>query len=147
MEIDRNGLEVLDEDQCLQLLAGTKVGRVALCLGALPVILPVQYALDGRDPVFRTNRGAKLDSALHREVVCLEADSSDSTYHAGWSVLAIGRAEVVSDPAALERLHRLPLRPWVAGGADYFVRIKTELLSGRRIGIEARRVAEATVTA
>ena len=36
------------ERQCWELLATASVGRLALSLRALPVILPVQYYLDGR---------------------------------------------------------------------------------------------------
>ena len=139
MEIDRNGLEILDEEECLLLLGRVRFGRVAFTHGALPVILPVHFGLLDGDPVFRTSEGAKLDAARHGEVVCLEADSADWTYHAGWSVLAIGRCERLQDPDELARARRLPLRPWTPGGGDEYVRIRAEVLSGRRIGVEARR--------
>ena len=35
MEIDRNGLEVLDRGQCLALLGSAHVGRIGLSSGAL----------------------------------------------------------------------------------------------------------------
>ena len=47
MEIDRAGLEVLDDDACRELLAATRWGRVAISLAALPAILPVRFALEG----------------------------------------------------------------------------------------------------
>lgn len=45
MEIDRNGFEVLDRDQCMALLATATLGRVGLSAGALPTVLPVNFLL------------------------------------------------------------------------------------------------------
>ena len=47
-------------DECLRLLASTTVGRVALTSKALPVILPVNYAVDGDTVVIRTRPGSLL---------------------------------------------------------------------------------------
>jgi nitroimidazol reductase NimA-like FMN-containing flavoprotein (pyridoxamine 5'-phosphate oxidase superfamily) len=40
--------DVLSERECWGLLATASVGRLALSVRALPVIVPVQYYLDGR---------------------------------------------------------------------------------------------------
>ena len=40
--------DALFERDCWELLATVSVGRLALSVRALPVILPVQYYLDGR---------------------------------------------------------------------------------------------------
>jgi hypothetical protein len=40
--------DALSERECWELLATVSVGRLALSVRALPVILPVQYYLDGR---------------------------------------------------------------------------------------------------
>ena len=39
--VDRIGLEVLDRQTCLELLATAPIGRVGLSIEALPVVLPV----------------------------------------------------------------------------------------------------------
>jgi len=39
---------LIPEPECWELLASTSVGRIALSIGALPAILPVQYYLDGQ---------------------------------------------------------------------------------------------------
>ena len=126
------GLEVLEEHECFRLLTSTQFGRVALTVGALPVILPIHYALLDRDPVFRTDPGAKLMAASAGHILCLEADAADPVHHAGWSVLVTGPAEVITDEAELERAKALPLRPWVGRG-DVYVRLKSVLVSGRRV--------------
>ena len=40
--------DALSERECWELLATVSVGRLALSIRALPLILPVQYYLDGR---------------------------------------------------------------------------------------------------
>lgn len=137
------GLESLDEDECLRLLGTVHLGRVALSVGALPAVFPVHFALLGRDPVFRTDAGSKLAAATSGHVVCLEADDVDAESHSGWSVMVIGAAHMMTDPAELARANLLPLRPWVGSG-DAFVRIRSGIMSGRRIsrsppGARARR--------
>jgi uncharacterized protein len=124
MPLTHAGLEVLDEHECFRLLSSTQLGRVALTVGALPVILPVHYALLGHDPVFRTDHGAKLMAASAGNILALEADAADPIDHHGWSVLG--------DGPDLEQAKALPLRPWVGRG-DVFVRLKAVLVSGRRV--------------
>ena len=38
--LDRNGLEVLDAPQCMELLATVKVGRVGVTTDAMPLCFP-----------------------------------------------------------------------------------------------------------
>ena len=132
MDHDHPVLAPLDHDACSRLLAAHRFGRVALCMGALPVVLPVHYALLDGDPVFRTDPGTKMVAASAGHVLCLEIDDADSEAHTGWSVLVTGRAEVLTDPGDLRRAAELPLRPWVGRG-DLFVRIEAALVTGRRI--------------
>lgn len=132
MSVTHVGLEVLDEHECFRLLASTQLGRVALTVGALPVILPVHYALLDHDPVFRTDHGAKLMAASAGNILALEADDADPVNHHGWSVLVTGPAEVLHDGPDLERAKQLPLEPWVGRG-EVFVRVKAVMVSGRRV--------------
>jgi len=130
--LDRNAVAVLDRAECMRLLANGHVGRVGLSIGALPVILPVSYVLDGGRIVFRSSGGTKLDQALRGAVVCFEVDDVDPTHHAGWSVLVTGRSSVVTDAEDLARADALPLRRW-GGDGDHVVEIRIELVSGRHI--------------
>jgi nitroimidazol reductase NimA-like FMN-containing flavoprotein (pyridoxamine 5'-phosphate oxidase superfamily) len=126
-------LEELGREECLRLLGTVAIARVALSVGALPVVLPVNFCLDQGAVVFRTAAGTKLTAACHNTVIALEADSVDPVYQAGWSVLVRGRATEISDPAELARASRLPLRAWAGGKRDHFVRLVPELISGRRL--------------
>ena len=133
MDMDRNGLEVLPREECLSLLRRATIGRVAVSIGALPAVLPVNFTVIGDDIVFRTNPGAKLDAALADNVVAFEADDIDPIYHTGWSVLVQGTAREVVEPGQVAEMRRAPLRAWAGSGRDRFVRIPTNHVSGRRI--------------
>lgn len=133
MVTDRNGLEVLGRSECLRLLAGSSLGRLGLSMGALPIVLPVNYALTDLGIVIRTGDGAKLDAALRNSVVAFEVDDIDLVYHTGWSVVVTGVARDLTDPAELERVAHLPIAHWSPGVADHFVAIPTDVVTGRRL--------------
>src|SRR5213079_2103949 len=103
MEFDRNGLEVLSRDECLRLLATAHIGRIALSIGALPVVLPVNFCMLDDDLVIRTGPGSKLDAATNHAVVAFEVDSFSLFDHSGWSVLVQGVAAEIVDPVLLKR--------------------------------------------
>jgi len=122
----------LDRSQCLALLDGARVGRVVLSVDCIPVALPVNVSLLDDDVVFFTAAGSKLDAAVHGQVVSVEADEVDSMYDTGWSVLVTGIAQVVTDPAEIERA-RPKLRAWAPGPHPFLVRVASTLMSGRRL--------------
>jgi nitroimidazol reductase NimA-like FMN-containing flavoprotein (pyridoxamine 5'-phosphate oxidase superfamily) len=98
------------------------------------VVLPVNYVMDGQDPVFRTARGSKLSAAEGQNVVAFEADDYDERTRSGWSVLVNGRAHAIYEEAEIQRLSRLGLRPWVsAADRPFWIRIHPTSISGRRI--------------
>jgi len=133
MEFDAYGLEVLDRDECIRLLASVPLGRVIFTDRALPAIQPVNFALDGDDVVLRTATGSKLSAAMRSTVVAFEADAFDQDERTGWSVTVIGRARLVDSPEEIHRLSGLPIQQWAPGPRDRFVRIFSQHVSGRRI--------------
>jgi nitroimidazol reductase NimA-like FMN-containing flavoprotein (pyridoxamine 5'-phosphate oxidase superfamily) len=130
MEIDRDGLEVLDRTECLRLLRGTGLGRIAITSGALPVVLPVDYAMDGESIVIDTGRGTTLDFGTTGSVVAFEVDNLHEHGHCGWTVMVTGIAQEVDGPE-LERLSRL-LSDEQGEDDERIIRISSELISGRR---------------
>ena len=107
------------------------LGRVAVSVGALPAIFPVNYAtLDG-DVVFLSGRGTKLTAALRGSVVAFEVDEADRFAHTGWSVTVVGPAHLITDPDERAMASALPLSSWAPGRTDEFVRIEARLVSGR----------------
>jgi hypothetical protein len=132
------GLELLDDAECLRLLGTEPIGRLGLSAGALPVVLPINFTLDGRRLVFASEPGLKLDAARQRAVACMEVDGFDRFAHTGWSVLATGRLAEIDDPDQREIAATLPLSPWALSGATrHYIELGVELLSGRRIGPRA----------
>ncbi len=75
-------------------------------------------------------------------VVAFEIDDYDIDAGAGWPVVAVGRARRVTDPREITMLEGLPLRTGAPGERDTFIRVRPELITGRRIG----NAAEAIVT-
>ena len=133
MQFDRSGLEILGPGECRDLLRHAEVGRIVFTHNALPAIQPVNYVLDGEDIVFRTSRTSRLATAASGAIVAFEIDAFDAGARTGWSVVAIGPARRVSAPGEIAALERLDLRAWAPGQRDQFVRLRPEMLSGRRI--------------
>jgi nitroimidazol reductase NimA-like FMN-containing flavoprotein (pyridoxamine 5'-phosphate oxidase superfamily) len=132
MEYDRNGMAVLDRAECLRRLGPGGVGRVAVTVGALPAIFPVNFAMLDDDVVFTTTGGTKLAAAARAAVVAFEVDAFDVASRRGWSVMVVGPSEQITDIVALARASRLPLARWTGGEqAEAFVRIRAEIVSGR----------------
>ena len=132
-------LRTLDADQCRALLVThrPRLGRLAFVDGEWPIVLPVNFALDGDIVYFRTAAGSKLDAAVRRDRVAFQLDHVDEVWEEGWSVLAFGRLRVVDDPEELARARRLPLRPWAGGDKPHYLRLEMLSLSGRCIAFSA----------
>lgn len=128
----RTGLEELDRDECLRLLAGSPLGRLGVVIDGQPLVFPVNFTLDGDAIVLRTDAGTKLHAA-RRAPLAFECDGIDRAYHTGWSVLALGKAEEVTHPVEVAHLERLPLAPWCAVAKPVWLRIRPKTLTGRRI--------------
>jgi nitroimidazol reductase NimA-like FMN-containing flavoprotein (pyridoxamine 5'-phosphate oxidase superfamily) len=125
-------LETIARDDCVHLLTAHGLGRLAIVVRDQPLILPVNYAMDGERVVFRTDPGTKLYGAAGQRVA-FEIDGFDRMYHEGWSVVVIGTAEVVCDQSEHARLQRLPIGPWGPGPKAHWVRIGAGAITGRRI--------------
>lgn len=127
------GLELLEEGEARRLLYHSRVGRVGLTVGGLPAILPVNYVMLDESIVFRSSPGSKLSAAAGGDVLAFEVDDFDLAERTGWSVLALGRSEVVHDLAVTLRVVAAGLEPWAPGRRHHLVRIQPELVTGRRI--------------
>jgi len=138
VEVDRNGLEILDAKECERLLAGATFGRIGVTHAALPVILPINYRYVDGSIIFRTAAGAKLEAAACGAVVAFEVDSIDPLTHSGWSVIVTGVASPVTDVDELERLEASAVPRWAPSGDDRFVELPLQMVSGRRLEPRAR---------
>ncbi len=126
-------MEVLSAEECAELLPQMPVGRIAVTVDALPVILPINFAVVDDAVVFRTVPGTKLAAATSNAVVAFEVDSYEADGRSGWSVMLQGVASEVTDPSSLRASLDSPIQAWALDGeADHIVRIEPRMLSGRR---------------
>ena len=136
VETDRSGLEILDREECLRLLGTVTLGRVGVTIGALPVVVPINFKLVGDQVVFRVGVGTKLDTAIHNVVVAFEADDVKPVGGGGWSVSITGLAREVIDPHVINEMRQAHVARWMEWGADRFLAIPTDIVTGRRFAAD-----------
>ncbi|HMS87731.1 MAG TPA: pyridoxamine 5'-phosphate oxidase family protein [Acidimicrobiales bacterium] len=128
-----SALLVIDETECLHLLHGSHLGRLGFTARSLPVVLPVNYVVDGTRVVFTTDSASILAAAIASDVACLEVDDHDDFSHTGWSVLVTGHLSELIDGEADEVTHRVPLPSWRPMPYPHVLGLDIEMLSGRRL--------------
>ena len=130
------GMVPLAPEKCLRLLRAktVKIGRIGLTgFDGQPVILPVNYCLDGDAIVIRTDPDSLIAQHAVGRLAAFEVDEVDAVWEDGWSVLVQGKAERVTDVVELARLRRLRLRPWAPGERSLYVRIEPAGITGRQL--------------
>lgn len=130
---DSKGLEVLPPTECLRLLGQAPIGRIVFTEQALPAVQPVHYALDGDSVVIRTTVGSKLAAAARNSIVAFEVDQIDAGHEVGWSVTVVGHAEMVTEAKEIDRLAGLALHSWSPAEPTHFIRVRMEMIRGRRL--------------
>lgn len=133
---DRHGeIEVIPRAECLTLLREYDYGRLGVVDGTQPLVLPINYAMDGERVVFRTGDGGKFQALVRGAKAALEIDSVSSETRSGWNVLVQGRVEQVESSAEIERLSAVcPLLPWAPGDRSHWMRLTPARIGGRRVG-------------
>ena len=128
-------LHDLSQSQSRALLAEGTVGRVAVNAPDGPHVIPVNYTMVDEAIVLRTSPYTVLATYGRDVVVALETDTIDRTTRSGWSVVARGRTEVVTDSRAIERIRQVgEPSPWADGNRTLYLRLRISELSGRRVG-------------
>ena len=143
--IGERAIENLDRETCLGLLTTVSIGRVGWATPqAHAMMLPVNFVLDrdidGESIVFSTSEGDKLAAVREDRVITFEVDDVELAVQAGWSVLVMGRAEVITDPAQVHRIEQLHLAPWVCLPGRVFVRIPVTEVTGRRLPLHPGKI-------
>ena len=113
-------------------MGSTSVGRVGFVDEDGPVVLPVNYVLDGETVLFRTSPHNSVSRNVDSAVVAFEVDEFDDYTQSGWSVLVRGSASFV-DPEDLPGDEALRPFPWADGVRTLFVRITPRSVTGRRL--------------
>ncbi|MEU8547669.1 pyridoxamine 5'-phosphate oxidase family protein [Streptomyces roseoverticillatus] len=126
-------LAQLPEDECWRRLGTHGIGRIGLSAGPAPTVLPVNFLVDGRTIVYRTETGGAAAPA-EGDPLAFEADHIDEHLSRGWSVLITGTAEHITAPKTVESLAaRHGAQPWAGGNRDLWVRIRPGEVTGRTI--------------
>lgn len=122
----------VDESTCRQLLGSHHIGRIAFNADPSPDVLPVNYVLHENTIVFRTGAGAKQVAAARRQEATFQVDASNVDRHSGWSVMVRGTLEPIEAKDELQEL----LKPFPDGEHAYWVGLRIEQITGRRIPAE-----------
>ena len=135
----RDDPSVLTQGECYELLRRATVGRIAYVIDGWPVVVPVNYLVDGDDIVVRTDPGTRLAAhARYTTQLGFEVDAPDMLFKSGWSVLAHGLAQEIVDEDELERLAARRLEPWARGPKSVWIRIGLLQITGRRLAEKGR---------
>lgn len=127
-------LRELTGAECMDRLRhAAMVGRLAFLADGRPMILPVNYLVDGDAIVFVTEPGTKLSVVAGGAPVAFEIDESRPLYRSGWSVVVTGSAHEITADEELKRLRSGPLKPWAVNPAARWVRISIDHVSGREL--------------
>ncbi len=124
-------LHPIPEAECWELVAGRRLGRLAVVVDGLPQVFPVNYAPAQRRLVFRSGPGTKIDAALGGPAA-FEIDAHDEAAGSGWSVLLQGRVEAVADGPEGDQLRRVAVYPAAPGSRPLLFVFTPTAVSGRR---------------
>lgn len=130
-----DGFRELGDRECLRLLEMTSIGRIVFTHHALPAVLPVRYVLDHDSAiVVRTSKDSHMAVKVDDAVVAFEADCFDEDARSGWSVVVIGRAELVTEPVEIRRLRALDVHFWGASPPEEtYIKVACDLVAGRSL--------------
>lgn len=121
------GFEAMTANECRRLLATQNVGRLALTVNALPLVVPVRYHYDGGRLWCQTAGPKHVNGMVDGHVVGFEADDLDLEHGTGWCVSVTGTIHVVG-PAEEDPDH---LPTWFADGQ--LLELRAEIVSGHRL--------------
>src|SRR4051812_15955802 len=105
----------LPVDECLDRLASRSIGRLAVATPLGPRIYPVNYVLDGESVVFRTSPYGTLGTFGRGLDVAFEVDHFNEAARHGWSVMVLGRGQLLSAVEVQELARGRGLDSWAGG--------------------------------
>jgi nitroimidazol reductase NimA-like FMN-containing flavoprotein (pyridoxamine 5'-phosphate oxidase superfamily) len=123
-------LEGMRREECVALIDGRGIGRIAYQVAGRLVVVPVNYCWHDGRVVLRT----AADSAIAQyglEPVAFEVDRIDDGMREGWSVLINGSVRPATEDEATAAVGSV--QPWAGGERDVYLVIEPDQVSGRRI--------------
>ncbi|MGJ9423675.1 pyridoxamine 5'-phosphate oxidase family protein [Aeromicrobium sp. CF3.5] len=125
---------VLTEDECLDLLTTTTVGRIAFVDDEGLQLLPLNFAVVDGEIYFRTDPSSVLHALGEGCAVAFEIDHHSEVSPSGWNVTVKGSTKRVSDPDLRDHVIVTPaLRPWAGGPRGEVIHLSRSSLGGRRV--------------
>lgn len=130
MSITDDGVTILPEHECWDLMSGVALGRLVTSVDGLPEIFPVNFVVQHKSILFRTAEGTKLVSTAINNHVLFEVDEHNVAE--GWSVIVKGRARSLRTDEQIQEAERAQLLPWVSSEKTHYVRVLPDMVTGRR---------------
>lgn len=125
-------LRELTRAECIELMSGQPIGRLAFAGDSGLVVIPVNFALRDSLVVLSTSPFGVIAREARGDVA-FEVDQIDVDTRSGWSVLVQGRLE--HDLA--DQLDHRPdgvSQPWASGIRTMRMTIEPRSITGRRLG-------------
>ncbi|MDA8340609.1 MAG: pyridoxamine 5'-phosphate oxidase family protein [Actinomycetota bacterium] len=134
MWIDQRGSEILPRGECLRLVAVAaregQVGRLGISRPGAPLVLPISFGYVADGVLVNLGPGRTADVVVG-SLVAFETDHVDEASGEAWAVLVRGLATELADDEVERWRPSLP-RPRVAHPGSRFVRIRPDVVTGRR---------------
>ncbi len=122
----------LSPEECWARLRTSVVGRLAIPGAERLELFPVNFVVDDRTVVFRTDPGTKLTASNQEAAVAFEADGFEPATNEAWSVVLNGILEPAVGASEVGEFLERPLFPWQYGEKAFVVRVIPALVSGRQ---------------
>jgi nitroimidazol reductase NimA-like FMN-containing flavoprotein (pyridoxamine 5'-phosphate oxidase superfamily) len=122
----------MSEERCRQLLAATRVSRVAFVEEGRPRIVVLNHVVDGDDILFQTSEEtglARLTAGGEAIAATVETDSASVSAHAGWSIVASGRLSRTTEAD----IGHQPT-PWRPQAVGVLLRLTVDEIHGLAVG-------------
>ena len=127
---DEHAISILSDDECWRLLAGERIGRIAIESGRGPQIFPVNHLVRDHVVSFRSGPGEKIMDTFSHPRVAFEVDGRDGEDF--WSVVVGGHVEVRGENDPLVRGALESLVSFHPTEKHYVIDIIADEISGRR---------------
>ncbi|GAA2753965.1 pyridoxamine 5'-phosphate oxidase family protein [Amnibacterium kyonggiense] len=128
-DVESDPVALLTEEDCWALLERGALGRLAVAVDGVVDLYPVNYAVDRRRILFKTNPGTKLAALTVNRHVAFEIDGTDE--QSAWSVVVKGEARPLETMAEQFDAERLPIVSWLPTAKSRVVVLVPTSVSGR----------------
>lgn len=139
MTTDEQPVQNMSTEDAWRFLEHTSFGRLALSVGNVPDIFPINFLAHEGKILMRTNPGTKLAELTVNDTVAFEIDGLAEDE--AWSVVLKGKARILEHQSEIDRASDLPLAPWLPTLKYTFVEITPNHVRGIRfkLGTEPER--------